>query len=67
MSSGSPQEIGRRIAACRRARRLTQTAIAAASHVSYAMVRTIERGGRRPSDEVGSHRRVRRDSGRTDA
>ncbi|MGY4999738.1 helix-turn-helix domain-containing protein [Streptomyces griseus] len=52
MSSDSPQEIGRRIAACRRARRYTQTALAAASHVSYAMVRAIERGARRPSDEV---------------
>ncbi|MEV6478286.1 helix-turn-helix transcriptional regulator [Streptomyces sp. NPDC051657] len=52
MSSDSPHEIGRRIAACRRARRLTQTALAEASHVSYAMVRAIERGVRRPSDEV---------------
>ncbi|MFJ7082873.1 helix-turn-helix domain-containing protein [Streptomyces griseus] len=52
MSSDSPQEIGRRIAACRRARRYTQTTLAAASHVSYAMVRAIERGARRPSDEV---------------
>ncbi|MET7498810.1 helix-turn-helix transcriptional regulator [Streptomyces microflavus] len=52
MSSDSPQEIGRRIAACRRARRYTQTELAAASHVSYAMVRAIERGARRPSDEV---------------
>ncbi|PVC99765.1 helix-turn-helix domain-containing protein [Streptomyces sp. CS147] len=52
MSFDSTQEIGRRIAACRRARRYTQTALAAASHVSYAMVRAIERGARRPSDEV---------------
>ncbi|MFJ9321184.1 helix-turn-helix domain-containing protein [Streptomyces globisporus] len=52
MSSDSTQEIGRRIAAYRRARRYTQTALAAASHVSYAMVRAIERGARRPSDEV---------------
>ncbi|MFF8554137.1 helix-turn-helix domain-containing protein [Streptomyces sp. NPDC015501] len=52
MSSDSPQEIGRRIAAYRRALRLTQTALASSSRVSYAMVRAIERGARRPSDEV---------------
>ncbi|MFF2234791.1 helix-turn-helix domain-containing protein [Streptomyces anulatus] len=52
MPFDSPQEIGRRIAACRRAHRYTQTALATASHVSYAMVRAIERGARRPSDEV---------------
>ncbi|MCC0580331.1 MULTISPECIES: helix-turn-helix domain-containing protein [Streptomyces] len=52
MPPDSPQEIGRRIASFRRARRFTQTALAAASYVSYAMIRAIERGARRPSDEV---------------
>ncbi|WP_442817646.1 helix-turn-helix domain-containing protein [Streptomyces sp. NBC_01591] len=52
MSADSPHEVGERIAARRRARRLTQTSLAAASHVSYATVRAVERGARRPSDEV---------------
>ncbi|MEE1767651.1 helix-turn-helix transcriptional regulator [Streptomyces sp. JV185] len=52
MSADSPREVGERIAARRRARRLTQTGLATASHVSYATVRAVERGARRPSDEV---------------
>ncbi|MFD7491203.1 helix-turn-helix domain-containing protein [Streptomyces sp. NPDC059832] len=48
MSADSPHEVGERIAA----RRLTRTGLAAASHVSYATVRAVERGARRPSDEV---------------
>lgn len=52
MSADSPREVGARISACRRARRLTQTRLASASHVSYAMIRAIERGARQPSDEV---------------
>ncbi|MEV7711229.1 helix-turn-helix transcriptional regulator [Streptomyces sp. NPDC088270] len=52
MSADSPREVGERIAARRRARRLTQTGLAAASHVSYATIRAVERGARRPSDEV---------------
>ncbi|WP_411079847.1 helix-turn-helix domain-containing protein [Streptomyces sp. cmx-18-6] len=52
MSADSPREIGERIAARRRARRLTQTALAAAAHVSYATVRAIERGARSPGDDV---------------
>ncbi|MFB8033813.1 helix-turn-helix domain-containing protein [Streptomyces sp. NPDC056004] len=52
MSADSSHEVGERIAARRRARRLTQTGLAAASHVSYATVRAVERGARRPSDEV---------------
>ncbi|MFE7105651.1 helix-turn-helix domain-containing protein [Streptomyces sp. NPDC057575] len=52
MSADSPHEVGERIAARRRARRLTQTGLAAASHVSYATVRAVERGARRPSDDV---------------
>ncbi|MFJ8855083.1 helix-turn-helix domain-containing protein [Streptomyces sp. NPDC102437] len=52
MSADSPREVGERIAARRRARRLTQTGLAAASHISYATIRAIERGARRPSDDV---------------
>ncbi|MFE3124484.1 helix-turn-helix domain-containing protein [Streptomyces hydrogenans] len=52
MSADSPREIGERIAASRHARRLTQTQLASASSVSYAMIRAIERGARRPSDDV---------------
>lgn len=52
MSADSPREVGARIAACRRARRLTQTRLASASHVSYAMIRAVERGARQPSGEV---------------
>ncbi|MET9918147.1 helix-turn-helix domain-containing protein [Streptomyces sp. NPDC006435] len=52
MSADSPREVGERIAACRRARRLTQTGLASAAHVSYATIRAVERGARRPSDEV---------------
>ncbi len=52
MSADSPREVGERIAARRRARRLTQTQLAAKASVSYAMVRSIERGARRPSDDV---------------
>lgn len=52
MFDDSPRAIGERIAARRRARRLTQTALAAAAHVSYATVRSVERGARRPGDDV---------------
>ncbi|MFJ7070197.1 helix-turn-helix domain-containing protein [Streptomyces sp. NPDC101115] len=52
MPADSPREVGERIAARRRARRLTQTQLADAAHVSYAMIRAIERGARRPSDDV---------------
>ncbi|MFF3810125.1 helix-turn-helix domain-containing protein [Streptomyces bacillaris] len=52
MFDDSPGAIGERVAARRRARRLTQTALAAAAHVSYATVRSIERGARRPGDDV---------------
>ncbi|MEU3655746.1 helix-turn-helix transcriptional regulator [Streptomyces sp. NPDC032161] len=52
MSADSPHEVGERIAARRRARRFTQTGLAAASHVSYATIRSVERGARRPSDGV---------------
>lgn len=52
MSADTPRDVGERIAARRRARRLTQTQLAAASNVSYAMIRAVERGARRPSDDV---------------
>lgn len=52
MSADSAREVGERIAARRRARRLTQTQLASAAHVSYATVRSVERGARRPSDDV---------------
>ncbi|MFE1732745.1 helix-turn-helix domain-containing protein [Streptomyces bacillaris] len=52
MFDDSLRAIGERIAARRRARRLTQTALAAAAHVSYATVRSVERGARRPGDDV---------------
>ncbi|MFF3730052.1 helix-turn-helix domain-containing protein [Streptomyces sp. NPDC002476] len=52
MSADSPCEVGERIAARRRARRLTQTGLAEVSHVSYATIRSVERGARRPSDGV---------------
>ncbi|MGW2089344.1 helix-turn-helix domain-containing protein [Streptomyces sp. NPDC001880] len=52
MPADSPREVGERIAARRRARRLTQTGLATVSHVSYATIRSVERGARRPSDDV---------------
>ncbi|MGW2110423.1 helix-turn-helix domain-containing protein [Streptomyces sp. NPDC001948] len=52
MPADSPREVGERIATRRRARRLTQTGLATASHVSYATIRSVERGARRPSDDA---------------
>ncbi|MFI5773645.1 helix-turn-helix domain-containing protein [Streptomyces sp. NPDC051658] len=52
MPADFPREVGERIATRRRARRLTQTGLATASHVSYATIRSVERGARRPSDDV---------------
>ncbi|MBT2477673.1 helix-turn-helix domain-containing protein [Streptomyces sp. ISL-94] len=43
-------QIGQRIAARRRAARMTQEDLATAAGLSYAMVRAIERGARGPSD-----------------
>ncbi|NML55417.1 helix-turn-helix transcriptional regulator [Streptomyces sp. R302] len=45
-----PQSVGSRIAATRRARHLTQTALAERAYVSLAMVKALERGARTPSD-----------------
>lgn len=44
--------IGQRVAARRHVRRLTQADLARASHVSLAMVKSIERGARTPSAVV---------------
>ncbi|MEV6332238.1 helix-turn-helix transcriptional regulator [Streptomyces sp. NPDC051909] len=52
MAADSPREVGERIAARRRARRLTQVQLANAARVSYATVRAVERGARQPSDDV---------------
>ncbi|WP_333771547.1 helix-turn-helix transcriptional regulator [Streptomyces sp. IBSBF 2435] len=46
------QGVGRRLAARRRARNLTQSDLAQSAQVSYATVRSIERGSRMPSDDV---------------
>ncbi|GAA3267586.1 helix-turn-helix transcriptional regulator [Streptomyces lavendulae] len=50
MVADTPIQIGQRIAARRRAARLTQADLAATAGLSHAMVRAIERGARRPSD-----------------
>jgi transcriptional regulator with XRE-family HTH domain len=53
MPADSAKEVGERIAARRRARRLTQTQLAAlVDGVSYATIRAVERGARNASDEV---------------
>ncbi|MHA4776089.1 helix-turn-helix domain-containing protein [Streptomyces sp. MSC1_001] len=52
MSADSPREVGERIAARRRARRLTQPDLAATAAVSLSMLRKIERGDRSPSDST---------------
>ncbi|GGL14506.1 hypothetical protein Sme01_18260 [Sphaerisporangium melleum] len=44
--------LGRRIAAIRRARRMSQADLAQASAVSLSMIRKIEQGGRNPSDAI---------------
>lgn len=52
MTSDPRRGIGPRLATARRARRMTQQDLADAAGVSYAMVRSIERGARLPSDDV---------------
>ncbi|WP_405786092.1 helix-turn-helix domain-containing protein [Streptomyces sp. NBC_00138] len=46
------RDVGRRVAAARRARRMTQADLALSAGVSYATVRGIERGARRPSENT---------------
>ncbi|MFE9373133.1 helix-turn-helix domain-containing protein [Streptomyces sp. NPDC006711] len=49
------REVGHRIAATRRARRLTQPQLADAAHLSLSMLRKIEQGSRLPSaDTLGA-------------
>lgn len=50
MVADTPSQIGQRIAARRRANRMTQEDLATAAALSVAMVRAIERGARNPSD-----------------
>lgn len=52
MSLGSHAEIGRRVAALRNARRMTQPALAAAAHVSLSSLRKVEQGSRPITDRV---------------
>ncbi|WP_119728078.1 helix-turn-helix domain-containing protein [Thermomonospora amylolytica] len=44
--------LGRRIAALRAARRMTQLQLAAAANASVSAIRKIEQGSRSPSDTV---------------
>ncbi|WP_031080304.1 helix-turn-helix domain-containing protein [Streptomyces sp. NRRL S-118] len=46
------RDVGARIATARRARRMTQVQLAAAAHISPSLLRKIEQGQRRPSDEA---------------
>lgn len=50
MPADSPREVGRRIAATRQSRRMTQADLARAAFVSLAMIKAIERGARSPGD-----------------
>ncbi|NDZ78386.1 helix-turn-helix transcriptional regulator [Streptomyces sp. SID10853] len=50
MPSGTPLQVGRRIAATRHSRRMTQADLARAAFISLATVKAIERGARAPSD-----------------
>lgn len=52
MPTDPAREVGHRIAATRRARRMTQADLANAAYVSLAMVKSIERGARQPSDDT---------------
>ncbi|MFE1574578.1 helix-turn-helix domain-containing protein [Streptomyces fradiae] len=52
MSSDPRREVGRRIAAARRARRMTQPELAAAAHLSLSMLRKVEQGSRAPGDHT---------------
>ncbi|MFF1480190.1 helix-turn-helix domain-containing protein [Streptomyces sp. NPDC058301] len=50
MPADNAREVGQRIAATRRSRRMTQSALARASFVSHSMIKSVERGARMPSD-----------------
>jgi transcriptional regulator with XRE-family HTH domain len=51
MSADPMRGVGERIATARRARRLTQSDLAAAAGLSHVTIRSIERGARRPSED----------------
>ncbi|MCI3929971.1 helix-turn-helix domain-containing protein [Streptomyces sp. AN091965] len=51
MPADSKREVGRRIATIRHARRMTQTDLARTAYLSLAMIKSIERGARSPSDD----------------
>lgn len=52
MPADTMREVGQRIAATRRARRMTQDDLARAAFVSLSMLRKIEQGSRFPSDDT---------------
>jgi transcriptional regulator with XRE-family HTH domain len=52
MPADPMREVGHRIAATRRARRLTQSQLADSAHLSLSMLRKIEQGCRFPSDDT---------------
>lgn len=52
MPADPMREVGHRIAATRRARRLTQPQLADTAHLSLSMLRKIEQGSRFPSDDT---------------
>lgn len=52
MRAASARQVGQRIAAARRSRRMTQSDLARASFVSLSMIRSVERGARMPSDST---------------
>jgi transcriptional regulator with XRE-family HTH domain len=52
MPADPMREVGHRIAATRRARRLTQSQLAETAHLSLSMLRKIEQGSRFPSDDT---------------
>ncbi|MGW0736971.1 helix-turn-helix domain-containing protein [Streptomyces sp. NPDC002851] len=52
MPADAPHEVGQRIAAIRRARRMTQDDLARAGFISLSMLRKIEQGSRFPSDDT---------------
>lgn len=51
MPADSKREVGHRIAAVRRARRMTQADLARTAYLSLAMIKGVERGARAPSDD----------------
>lgn len=52
MPTNTPREVGRRIAALRQARRMTQADLSRAAFISLPTIKGIERGARSPSDDT---------------